>query len=145
MVAVSTIEYGPLDSLGRATGVRARLERPLVRGGATENKVKPPGLWTKSGLERGHLLGRQLGGSGGDSRNFVSIYQDAKYPEMGRFENQVARAVSSGQTVDYAVTPVYNGDNPIPIGITLDAQGSGGFNLQVTILNQNNPVSGVGS
>jgi hypothetical protein len=50
--------------------------------------------------------------------------------------NQVAAAVRSGQIVDYWVIPVYHGNNPIPIGVTLRARGSGGFNLDVTILNR---------
>jgi filamentous hemagglutinin len=57
---------------------------------------------------------------------------------MSGFEAQVRGAVKAGQTVDYWAIPMYNGSNPIPVGVTLRARGSGGFSLDVSILNRGN-------
>jgi filamentous hemagglutinin len=43
--------------------------------------------------------------------------------------------VKAGEVVEYSATPLYKGTNLIPRGITLQARGSGGFTLDVTILN----------
>ena len=59
---------------------------------------------------RGHLLGAQLGGSGDVAENLVTLQQNpATSPIMRGFENQVRAAVEGGQTVNYSVTPIYNG------------------------------------
>ncbi|THD75227.1 MAG: hypothetical protein E7812_17590 [Phenylobacterium sp.] len=85
---------------------------------------------------RGHLLGAQLGGSGDVAENLVTLEQNpANSPVMRSFENQVRAAVEGGQTVQYSSTPIYNGSNLVPRGITLSGSGSGGFKLNVTVLN----------
>ncbi|WP_416172388.1 DNA/RNA non-specific endonuclease [Allopontixanthobacter sp.] len=99
----------------------------------------PPG-WSGNGTlfneARGHLLGRQLGGSGDLAENLVTLQQNpANSPFMRGFENQVRGAVEGGQTVRYSSTPIYNGSNLVPRGVTLSGRGSGGFDLNVTILN----------
>jgi filamentous hemagglutinin len=48
--------------------------------------------------------------------------------------------VESGQTVRYQVTPIYRGSELVPRAVTLSARGSGGFRLNVTVLNKPNPV-----
>ena len=50
---------------------------------------------------------------------------------MLKFENMVRRAIEGGETVEYAVTPVYNGTNLIPRAVTISAKGSKGFNIEV--------------
>jgi hypothetical protein len=65
------------------------------------------------------------------------MYQNpANSPVMRGFENQVRAAVEAGETVEYRVLPVYRGNDPLPIGITLEAEGSGGFRLQTSVLNK---------
>lgn len=57
---------------------------------------------------------------------------------MRGFEGQVRRAVEAGEDVDYRVTPVWDPDdlsNKIPLGVTMEARGSGGFNLQLSVRN----------
>jgi filamentous hemagglutinin len=54
---------------------------------------------------------------------------------MRDFENSVRAAVESGETVQYSVTPIYTGPTLAPAGITMSARGSGGFTLDVTVLN----------
>ena len=58
---------------------------------------------------------------------------------MLRFENQVARAVRAGETVQYEVIPLYRGAEPVPVAVTLHAEGSQGFQLWVTVLNKGSP------
>lgn len=41
-----------------------------------------------------------------------------------------------GQTIEYTVKPIYRGDNPIPVAVSIDAVGSGGFQLHVVIPNE---------
>ena len=134
-----TVNYGALDDLGRPSGVTARLTPDMVgTGSPAARSIKPPGFGGGSaGHARGHLLGNQLGGSGTDPRNLVTMFQNpANSPVMRGFENQVRGALDSGQLVDYAVTPIYRGADLMPMGVTLHAQGSGGFNMFVTVLNR---------
>jgi hypothetical protein len=55
---------------------------------------------------------------------------------MRDFETAVRKAVEAGETVNYQVIPIYKGNNLIPSGVTLSAKGTGGFKLDVTILNK---------
>jgi hypothetical protein len=138
--AESGIEYGALDALGRPTGVQATITQDMIGTGTAANpSIIPPG-WSGNGTlfneARGHLLGRQLGGSGDLAENLVTLQQNpVNSPIMRGFENQVRGAVESGQVVRYSSTPIYNGTNLVPRGITLSGSGSGGFDLNVTILN----------
>jgi RHS repeat-associated protein len=136
-----SITYEALDNLGRPTGVTATLtEELLERGQGTRanQSIEPPG-WNdvpQGNRARGHLLGRQLGGSGDIRQNLVTLEQTpANSPFMRDLEGTVRAAVESGQVVEYSSTPLYKGNNLIPRGITLQARGSGGFNLHVTVLN----------
>lgn len=54
-------------------------------------------------------------------------------------ERTVADAVLSGETILYRATPIYQGSQGRPIGVTLEAQGSGGFSLYVSVLNRPKP------
>ena len=54
---------------------------------------------------------------------------------MSGFEKKVADAVRAGETVNYSAIPIYKGTNPVPAGVTLQARGSSGFSLDVTVLN----------
>ncbi|MDQ0473503.1 DNA/RNA non-specific endonuclease [Labrys wisconsinensis] len=133
------IDYGPLDALGRPTGVRATITKDMLGTGTpADPAITPPG-WSGNGAlsnqARSHLLGRQLGGSGDESRNLVTLQQNpVNSPVMRGFENQVRAAVEGGETVKYSSTPIYNGSNPIPRGVTLSGTSQNGFNLNVTVL-----------
>jgi len=112
----------------------------IIKTGTPANSsIKPPGFeWGGSdsaGHARGHLLGNQLGGLGDDPRNLVAFYQNpTNHPVMSGFE--VRRAVEFGQTVSYTSTSIYQGDSLVPSRVTISAQGSGGFSLDVTVLNR---------
>jgi hypothetical protein len=134
------VTYGALDELGRPTGVSAMITEDMIGTGTPANpEVIPPG-WGGNGTlynqARGHLLGAQLGGSGDIAENLVTLQQNpANAPIMRGFETAVRNAVENGEVVYYSVTPIYDGMNLVPRGITLSATGSGSFNLNVTILN----------
>jgi hypothetical protein len=134
------IDYGSLDALGRPTGVKATITRDMIGTGTAANpSIIPPG-WSGNGAvhneARGHLLARQLGGSGDVPANLVTLQQNpVNSPVMRGFENSVRAAVEGGQTVNYSSTPIYNGSNLVPRGVTLKGVGSGGFDMHVTVLN----------
>ena len=134
--------FGELDGLGRPTGMVSTITRDMISTGSRPKRsLKPPGFAGggpgSPEHARGHLLGNQLGGSGAEYRNLVTLYQDpVNTPVMRGFENAVRAAVESGQTVRYQVIPVYQGSNLMPSGVTLRARGINGFNLYTTILNR---------
>lgn len=79
-----------------------------------------PRGWAK-GLERGHLLARQLGGSGADRRNLVPLYPAANDPGMRDEEDKIVAAINAGNTVYYAVFANYSGNNKLPDSVTMEA------------------------
>lgn len=138
--AVSTgkINYGSLDSLGRPTGVTATIATNMIGTGSPAlRSIIPPGFQGgAAGQARAHLLGNQLGGSGSEIRNLVTLQQNpVNSPIMRGFENQIRAAVEGGQVFQGSFVPVYLGNNLIPRGITIIGQGSGDFKIGVSILN----------
>jgi hypothetical protein len=132
--------YGDLDALGRPTGAAATIDQSMLRTGSdAAGRIKPPGYEPNADpqLARGHLIATLLGGSGRDARNLVTIIQrPVNSPIMSSFERQVANAVEDGQVVRFTAQPIYRGTEAVPRAITLTARGSGGFQLDVTVLNQ---------
>ncbi len=63
------------------------------------------------------------------------MFEHANSPTMRGFENDVRAALAAGESVRYQAVPIYSGANLVPSGITLQAVGSGGFQLNVTVLN----------
>ncbi|MCO1619004.1 RHS repeat-associated core domain-containing protein, partial [Pseudomonas putida] len=133
------IKYGELDSLGRPTGVQARLNFSHINSGTHASpNIQPPGFITGAGSNRarGHLLGRQLGGAGDDARNLITIQQrPANTPVMSAVEGRIRKALEQGQVVDVNIVPIYHGPSRIPAGITIKAEGSGGLFENLTVLN----------
>lgn len=138
------IDYHKLDSLGRATGADALLKPTMVNTGTPANKdIRPPGFI--SGLDptnhsRGHLIGRQLGGTGDDPKNLTTLYQNpVNTPFMTKYENQIRDALDNGETIRYRVTPVYEGTELLCKQIDLEAKGlnkHSTINFRVSILNE---------
>ena len=131
--------FGELDALGRPTGAAATITKDMLgTGTGPVRSIKPPG-WVDGARNqaRGHLIARALGGSGTDARNLVKLYQNpVNSPIMRDFEAQVRAAVQAGQRVRYTVRPIYNGSEAVPRAITMSARGSGGFRLDVSVLNR---------
>lgn len=110
-------------------------------GSKASQSIIPPGFQGGgpggAGHARGHLLGNQLGGTGKDARNLVTLYQNpVNTPVMRGFEDSVRAAVEGGQVVRYQAIPIYEGTNLIPTGVTLRARGIGGFNMDVSVINR---------
>jgi hypothetical protein len=136
--AEARILYGKLDDLRRPSGAYASITEDMIGTGTPPSRsITPPGFQGGvAGQARGHLLGNQLGGSGTDVRNIVTLQQNpANMPVMRSFENQIRKAVEAKQVVNAAFIPSYKGNNLIPRGVTIMAEGSGGFHLGVTVLN----------
>lgn len=130
------ITYWALDGLNRPTGVQATLGLPLPQG--SRASYTPVGFeGQQAGHARGHLLGNQLGGSGSEARNIVTVYQNpVNTPIMSGYEAQIRKAVEKGQIVEYRITTAYSGSDPMPVAITVEATGDGGFSLSLSILNR---------
>lgn len=143
-LAPGKIDYGSIDKYGRRSGIRATITKSMIGTGThADQDIRPPGFGGQAeGHARGHLLGKQLGGSGDDEKNLVTLHHiPANTPAMRDFENAVRAAVEKGEDVDYRVTPIYDGTDPFPIGVTMSAKGDGSppFELEVTILNRPKP------
>jgi len=55
---------------------------------------------------------------------------------MSGYERMVRGWVDVGGDVLYSSTPIYEGSNPMPVGVALSAESSAGHTLNVTIPNQ---------
>lgn len=138
------IDYHKLDSLERATGADALLKQSMVGTGTSANaSIRPPGFISgKSpyGHSRGHLIGKQFGGSGDDERNLVTLYQTpVNSPYMTKYENQIRAALEKGETVRYRVTPIYSEDNLMCKEVHMEAQSletNGSVNFNIVIENR---------
>ena len=121
--------FGELNENGQATGVTATLTKPML-GTGSKARRDPPGLSGDGDLikpARGHLLGRQLGGTGRDLRNLVALTQvGANTPQMSSFEHGLARRVRSGEVVEYSAIPLYKEGVLPPSSVLLTAFGSRG-------------------
>jgi hypothetical protein len=143
-----TVDYGRVDpDTGQRSGIRATITPAMVAAaaedelGSTANPgIRPPGYdrLPARNRARGHLLGRQLGGSGELAANLVALYQTrANSPVMRDYETAVAEAVQAGETVRYAVRPLYPSRSftGAPSAIRIVASGDRGFRLDVTVAN----------
>ncbi|MEU3995162.1 DNRLRE domain-containing protein [Streptomyces fungicidicus] len=134
----SSVFYQPLDKYDRAQGVRACLNKgdfswesgrdkvvkgnsdSMIQGSQVPRPMRnhpetwTPGFVAGQDMNRGHLLGNQLGGSGTERRNLVSLYATPNQEQMKSVEDKIARMVNSGQTVYYEVTAHYTGKNGAP-------------------------------
>jgi hypothetical protein len=100
--------------------------------------VEPPDYWLlpSNNRARGHNMGRQFGGSGTMLRNLVPLYGTANL-EMSFIENKIANEVKSGrQRVKYEIHDIYGANlTGIPKVVHLEAQGSGGLDVDCYVFN----------
>jgi DNA/RNA non-specific endonuclease len=142
------INYGKVDrKTGQRSGITATITPEMVEaaekdelGSAARSSIRPPGFdkLPQRNRARGHLLGRQLGGSGDVAANLVAMYQRAaNSPVMRDYETLVAKAAEAGETIRYEVKPLYDGpgDTGAPRAIRIKAAGDHGFRLDVEIAN----------
>jgi hypothetical protein len=142
------VDYGRVDpATGQRSGVTATITAAMVAGAAEDElgsaadpDVRPPGFdrLPARNRARGHLLGRQLGGSGDLEANLVALYQTrANSPVMRDYESAVADAAQAGETIQYTVRPLYRSrtSDGAPRAIRITASGDAGFRLDVTVAN----------
>jgi DNA-entry nuclease len=142
------VDYGRVDRrTGQRSGISATITPAMVRaaaahdlGSVADPAIRPPGFedLPARNRSRGHLLGRQLGGSGEAAGNLVALYQRrANSPVMRDYESAVAEAVGRGETVRYRVRPVYPspGFEGAPDALRITASGDDGFRFDVLIAN----------
>lgn len=125
------VRYGQPTALGQATRVMATLTAPMLTFGTKADRRQTPPGWQGNGDKfkeaRGHLLAKQLGGSGRDPRNLVTLTQKpSNSPQMQSFEDRVRRRVRAGEVVEYAAIPLYAPPALPPARILLTALGSRG-------------------
>lgn len=136
------IEYGPL-SQGRATGANAVIVKSMIgTGTVADPSLRPAGFISGQapyGHARGHLIGRQLGGSGKTMKNLVTLYHNpVNTPYMTRYENIVRRAAEQGSQVRYRAVPNYKSGQEMPVSVTMEARtiNSDSVNFKVVIPNE---------
>jgi DNA-entry nuclease len=143
-----SVDYGKVNgATGQRSGIIATITPSMVAaaardqlGSEPDESIRPPGFdqLPSRNRSRGHLLGRQLGGSGEVASNLVALYQSrANSPVMRDYETMIADAVRDGETVRYQVRPIYASpsDRGAPRAVRLQAVGNRGFRLDVEIAN----------
>jgi hypothetical protein len=138
------VDYGTVSANGQRSGITATITPAMVAaasndevGSPADPDIRPPGFENlpERNRARGHLLGRQLAGSGKVDANLVALFQNrANSPVMSGFENQIADAARAGEIIRYAVTPEYD-DGGRPERVRLEAGGDRGFAFEVVITN----------
>ncbi|MFJ6747770.1 DUF6531 domain-containing protein [Streptomyces sp. NPDC091266] len=124
------VAFKALDFMKRPGGIVAKLDKSMMGGKTKPRPTSEPPGWTGGktvAMDRGHLLGAQLGGSNKSVLNFVTLHRYANSPVHRHYENAVRKAVDSGEKIEYKVTPIYKGKNPIPSHLKLNATGNNGF------------------
>ena len=124
--------YSELDALGRCQSAYANICQEIM---PTEKRgkigmVKPTGWHTvkydgvdgKYLYNRAHLIGFQLAGENANEKNLITGTRYFNVEGMLPFEDQVAEYVHrTDHHVLYRVTPVYEGDNLVASGVTMEA------------------------
>ena len=126
-------EYSELDDLGRCGEAYANICQeimPTVERGAI-GMVKPSGWHTVKYNDlidgnylynRCHLIGYQLAGENANEENLITGTRYLNVEGMLPFENMVADFVEeTGYHVLYRVTPVYEGDDLVAVGVQIEA------------------------
>ena len=128
----STEEYGELDALNRCTYTFAVISQDLMPTEERGNigQVKPTGWVTakydfvdgKYLYNRCHLIGFQLTGENANERNLITGTRYMNVEGMLPFENMVADYIKeTGNHVAYRVIPVFDGNNLVASGVTMEA------------------------
>lgn len=124
--------YSPLDSLGRCGITQASLSLDTM---PTEERgeigsVKPSGWHTVKydGIDgnylynRCHLIGYQLSGENSNTRNLITGTRYMNVEGMLPYENKTADYIkSTGNHVLYRVIPIFEEDNLLASGVTMEA------------------------
>jgi len=125
--------YSELDGLGRCSAAYANICKELM---PTEERgeigsIKPSGWQTiryddlidgNYLYNRCHLIGFQLAGENANKLNLITGTRHLNIDGMLSFENEVAEyVVEEGNHVLYRVTPIFEGNNLVCSGLTIEA------------------------
>ncbi|MET9856363.1 polymorphic toxin-type HINT domain-containing protein [Streptomyces sp. NPDC006450] len=96
-----------------------------------------PAGWKKGKEDsRGHLIGKQFGGSGLDQRNVVVQGAKQNSGEINRAEGEIAKHVErTGNTVIMSVTPIYGRAKERPTHVIIEAVDDFGWSFYKEIAN----------
>ena len=133
LVTESYETYAPLDELGRCGVTVACIGRNLMPTEPRGNigQVKPSGWQTtkydivdgKYLYNRCHLIGFQLTGENANRQNLITGTRFMNTKGMLPFENMVADYIKeTGNHVLYRVTPIFEGDDLVAKGVTMEAR-----------------------
>ena len=123
--------YGELDALNRCTYTMACVGRDQMPTEERENisQVKPTGWQTTKYdfvdgrllYNRCHLIGFQLTGENANEENLITGTRYLNVQGMQPFENMMADYIKeTGNHVLYRVIPVFEGDNMLASGVTME-------------------------
>jgi hypothetical protein len=143
------VAYGTVLADGRRTASEAVVTAAVVAaasdraiGSEADPDIIPPGFYDLgTNRSRGHVIGRQLGGSGDVEANLVALYQNrANSPVMSNCEGAVADHLRDGRAVGddlyYRVEPVYGSSTQDhPTGVRLYASDNGTVLVNLLIAN----------
>jgi peptidoglycan hydrolase-like protein with peptidoglycan-binding domain len=112
----TTPDYGAMDDFRRPRGITALLKGRPDTGTEANPAIEPPG-WTGGGVHladqaRAHLLGRELGGSGNERRNLVTMDAGANrrmYAEFEKETHDISSTSDPDTCFEYTVIPEYLG------------------------------------
>lgn len=133
------VRYGPAPG-NRAQFGEAHLTAEFLAsnpGTSASPSIRPPGFESgAAGHNRGHLIAKQLGGSGTTIANLITQYVRPNQQQRVQ-ESLVKAAVLACETVDYLVEALYAGGGSLPVTATeLVAIGDKGFTLHAIIPNE---------
>ena len=125
--------YSELDALGRCGYAMACLSKELMptQERSAIGHIKPSGWQTvkyefvdgKYLYNRCHLIGFQLAGENDNEKNLITGTRTFNVSGMLPFENMVADYIKeTGNRVLYRVTPVYDGNDLVAKGVTMEAK-----------------------
>lgn len=122
------------DVLGRPKGVVAQLTRErLALHIPAPIVVKIGTQFAVDGCIRAHLISLRLGFGSDNILNIVSLIMPTLVT-IAEIECKLIDAVEHGNVVDYKIVPIFFGTLRKPRALTISAQGSGSFQLHLSIL-----------
>ena len=129
---IESEDYSELDALGRAGAAIAIVSKDTMPTKERESigMIKPTGWHTvkynivdgKYLYNRCHLIGYQLTGENANPNNLITCTRQMNTGIMLDYENKIADYIKkTNNSVLYRVTPIYENDNLLASGVTMEA------------------------
>lgn len=143
------VAYGEVLDDGRRTYSEAIITQSVIFaaqdreiGSRANPNIRPPGFFDLGdNRSRGHVIGRQLGGSGDVEANLVALFQNsANSPAMSNCESAIAEyledGLATGNDIYYRVEPFYDlTQQQHPTAIRIFASDNGEIVADITVEN----------